>query len=844
MFYIYADGEMIYHLANEDLYLRDPTLDMELGKAGSLEFGILPDHAAYNKLSQMKTIVTVDYDNQEIFRGRVLSNKRNFDNSRTVYCEGDLSYLIDSVQKCEKYSGTTHALFRKIIAAHNARVEPYKQFTVGNITIEDRPIELVGQSDDLNVGTIDYKQIAIDSIVGEWNNTYDFIETCLIDWCGGYLKTRHVNGVTYIDYVQSYTTTCTQPIEIGLNMLDLEEEVTAEDLFTVLIPLGDDNITIESVNGGSDELVDTNAVAQYGRIVQTHVFPNVNEPSTLLENARRYLASNVNVPRTLTIKAIDLHIFNKDIMQINLGTRVNIRSTPHSISEYLTCTEIEYKFEDPSNTVYTFGNQKQTLTERYREDKRKQSDLYGNGGGSGGKSSSGGGMMGWHLRDAAGAVGEEAEKEQEDAIKEFFNAYIATDPTHGDITLEAVYQRIENAVTVLKSQCGIYIDADPEHSNVNVKTLYTKVDENTGAIATTRTVIDQLATDTQANISIVAQAAATNSADIANNKSSIASLRLTANSQGESIVAINANVIKLNGKVATLEANEASIDRLKSKISSINSLAVNSGSVQGTWSVNGTLRGSSIVTGNDEPVYSYMHYHTLSCNSSGVVTLGVATQTGPTSFNLADTTFYKAGVSAAEQAVRVKDIRLNPDSEISFGSSTKTLYVPVQGNTTKYATYHHNVTLNVDATEAVNSVTLSSSSIELNGSATYQNGYKRYAVPVKATASNGKSSTNTLYVSATDAFNAGVNTFEAVSVNVLGSAVYRYTSDGSSSGTNVGSSVNTTYLYYSYDGVNYYKWSPSSSVYYEGSDYYHPLRGDGGYYYNSGGAQTYYRKKS
>ena len=804
MFYIYADGQMIYHLANPDLYLVDPTLSMELGKAGSLEFGILEDHAAYNKLQQMKTIITVEYDNQEIFRGRVLSKKREFNNTRTVYCEGDLAYLVDSVQKCEKYSGTTHALFRKIIAAHNARVEPYKRFTVGNITIEDRPIELNGKSEDTNVGSINYKQIAIDSIVGEWNNTYDFIETCLIDWCGGYLKTRYVNGVNYIDYVQSYTRDCTQPISVGLNMLDLEEEVNAEELFTVLIPLGDDNLTIASVNNGSDELADANAVAQYGRIVQTHVFPNVNSASTLLENARRYLASNVNVPRTLTLKAIDLHMFNKDIMQIDLGTRVQIKSTTHNISEYLTCTEIEYDFEDPTNTTYTFGSQKQTLTQRYREDKRKQNDLYGNSGGRGGA----GGISGWHLTDIADAIGGEAAEEQDKKIEEFYNAYIDKLPGQGEITLGTLYKRVEDAIEVLRSECKIFIDSDPDHSNIDMQVLYRQVDTNTNDISETQTNFLQYADENDARITLQAKAITKNADDITSTKSTVAEIQLKANTNGDSIAAINADIIELNGIVNAVVANEASIDRLKSKISQIDTLSVLAGYVSGAWSVGGALSASSISVGDGVPVLGNNHVHNVSVNSSGTVTIGTATTTvGNNSFNIADTQFYKDGVSAAKtagaQTATLRSLGVN-----SVGS-------PYTANNKKY----------IDAT---------------------------LAWSVQATKGDGTlytiSDTIVKAVDATGAYNLGVTDgvakFRAKTVYIRGASETVYDSDGSVSGTNVGGSVSTTYLYVSYDGQNFTRWNPSQGVYWGGSSYTHNLRTSGKTRYKSGGSATYYEKIS
>lgn len=810
MFYIYANGTLIYHLANSDLYLNKPKLTLEMGKAGSLEFGILPDHAYYDRLSQLSTIVTVEYDNTEIFRGRVLSNTRDFQNMRTVYCEGDLAFLIDTVQKFQKYDGTVHALFRQLIANHNSRIKDVsKQFTVGNITVENRSIKLTGQDDSLNVGNIDYKQIAINSTVDEWNTTFDMIQTCIIDYVGGYLRTRRQNGVTYIDLLappDSSVTPATQEIELGVNMIDFEEEISAEDLFTVLIPLGDDNLTIASVNGGSDELVDTNAVAQYGRIVKTHVFNNVNEASTLLENGRRYLASNVNVPTTLTVNALDLHIISPEYDALHLCDRVHIKSTAHSIVEYLTCTKIEYDLENPGNDTYTFGNPTQTLTQRYREDKRKESDTYGNSA-SGGRGGGGGGAAA-----AAEAVAEEVAEGAAEELENFYNAYIDVDPEHGRITLGALYDITENITRTL-SDCGISMEANPEQANVNIHTLHQVVVDNTIDIANNATRIDQVSTYTEATIRLQAARIDGAETEIDENRDKIASLTLTVRGAPgnpglvQSVASIDADIIELNGKVATLEANEASIDRLKSKISSITSLSVISGSVQGTWSVSGTLRGSSIVTGNDEPVYSYMHYHTLACDNAGVVTLGVATKTGPTSFNLADTKFYKDGVSAAK-------------------------------------------------TEGAQSATLRSLGVKSVGSP-YAYDNKKYIDAVLTWSVQATQGDGTLYttsdditkaIDATGAYNQGVTDgvakFRAKTVYIRGDSQTVYPSDGTSSGTNVGSSVDTTYLYVSWNGTTFSPWRPSSGVYYAGSSYTHNLRGTGMTRYKSGGSATYYEKIS
>lgn len=495
MFHIMADGRSIYDPLDETLRLLSPKLTVEIGKAGSLEFSIPVTHYYYSSLNQLTTTISVDFDDIEIFRGRILSISRNFNNTKKVYCEGDLSYLVDSVQKCEQYTGMTHDLFRKIIERHNSRVEESKRFTVGNIGVENRSIVLTGQSDDINIGDIDYKQIAINSIVDEWNNTFDFIKTCLIDYEGGYLQTRRVGNTVYLDWAESFGGNSVQEIEFGRNLLDINEDISAEDIFTVLIPLGDDNLTITSVNNGSDELVDATAVACYGRIIRTHVFSNVNQASTLLENAQRYLASNINVPVSITVKAVDLHVISASTSPILVGNRVKVNSFPHGFNDYLTCTRIDYDLSNPGNTRFTFGNPKQSLTERYREDKRLDNDTYGNSGGSGGVSSAGAASAA--ASSAAGTADKKAEKD----LSDFFDAWINVDPNSSHIDLGTLYKQVEDGKTVLKRDCGI--DIDGITGNINIRSFKQQYDETAHRTSENEAKIEVLTKDTKSQITLV-----------------------------------------------------------------------------------------------------------------------------------------------------------------------------------------------------------------------------------------------------------------------------------------------------------------------------------------------------
>lgn len=488
MFYIYADGKLLNQPLEDSLVVMTPRLILEMGKAGSLEFALPPNNVHYQDLRKLKTLVTVDLDDTELFRGRVLSHDRNFNNVKKIYAEGDLAYLVDSVQKPDKYSGTTHGLFRQIISAHNAQMDPQKRFEVGTIGIENREIVISGQSEDiedLETGGFDYRQIAINSTSSDWLTTYDYIESCLIEYCGGYLRTRKVGNTIYLDLVTNYGSTATQEIEIGTNLLDLTEEATAEEVFTVLIPIGDENLTIASVNGGSEELVDVEAVALYGRIVKTRVFENVNQASTLLENAQRFVANHENVPITFTIRAIDFHLVDPDVQEIHVGDSVRVKSVPHGISGMFTCTRIEYDLENPANNTYTFGNPKQTLTQRYRKDKRKEEKDSSGGGGGGGSS-------------GAGGAGSAAEDKAQENLDKFYDAWINVDPESGHVDLGALYKELKDGKDVLKQEVGIDLDAPTGH--VNIYSLRDHVNEVDGRITQNSAEIDLWATELKSQI--------------------------------------------------------------------------------------------------------------------------------------------------------------------------------------------------------------------------------------------------------------------------------------------------------------------------------------------------------
>ena len=375
MYTIHADGKLLFDSLSEEVQhiVLSPKLMLDINKAGSLSLVLPPGNSMHGQLKKLKSILTVEQDGQQLARLRMLETTTDTYNQQSVYCEGDRAFLHDSKQKPYNYSGTVHGLFRQYVANHNAMVEADKQFAVGVITA-------VGEAVTTEVEST------------TWANTSSEMDERLLNVYGGYLRTRTVDGVHYLDWVAQYGEENSQPIEFSVNLLDLTAKADAGDVFTVLIPLGaseigedgeyTDPVSIASVNGGLNYIQDDAAVALYGRIWKTHTWSYIDDPAQLMERGREYLKTGIAL-ETITLKAVDMHFVDGNVQPIRIGDRVRILSNPHGIDKVLTCTQIEIDLRDPENTVYTFGERPRTLTENVARAEEEVDGLTGRGGGGG-----------------------------------------------------------------------------------------------------------------------------------------------------------------------------------------------------------------------------------------------------------------------------------------------------------------------------------------------------------------------------------------------------------------------------------------------------------------------------
>lgn len=354
MYRVYCDGLPLYSSKLDGLKIFSPSVELEVNKTGSFVFTLYPSHPYYGMVRKMKSMVTVYQGDYLLFKGRVLDEEIGFHNERKVTCEGELAFLLDSIQRPYDYTGTIEGFLNLLIDSHNSQVEESKWFTVGNVTVTD-------PNDYIVRANIDY--------VSVWEE----MQKKLLDLLGGYIVVRHDGYINYIDYLQDFTLLSPQKISFGRNLLDLKRIVKGADIATALIPLGaklkddegrdtDERLTIQSVNGGVDNLVDNDAVAKYGYIVKVNVWDDVTEPANLKVKGQAYLNELVKLPESIELTAADLATVNTSFSSFHLGTYVSVSSGPHGLNQNFLVRKLSLNLLDPAANKLTLGGLYSGLT--------------------------------------------------------------------------------------------------------------------------------------------------------------------------------------------------------------------------------------------------------------------------------------------------------------------------------------------------------------------------------------------------------------------------------------------------------------------------------------------------
>jgi phage minor structural protein len=359
--------ETIIHYPNTDKeapHLDKLPLKEGLSQVDSLSFSIYTNNPGYNNLFELTTKVKVIdiRDTTTRFVGRVLDvNEKMGSNGlfyKEVLCEGALSYLNDSKQRANTFITANVATFlTQILAIHNAKVDVSKQIQVGNV-----------------------------DVIGSVAHSCSF-ETTLAailkvkEKSGGDIRVRETLGILYLDWLQSFSVN-TVNVTLGENMKDMIKGKDVTSLGTQIIPLGANNLTIASVNGGVDYIEDTVAKNTYGAIEKTVEYKDIIDVTELKNICIADLFNYTQPLFLLESNALDLsYLTGNKAEQFILGTNLHLVNPVMGVDNIYKVVQIDLdllKAYDPKLTIANFPIKLSTYINDLRKSSIQNNGVYNN----------------------------------------------------------------------------------------------------------------------------------------------------------------------------------------------------------------------------------------------------------------------------------------------------------------------------------------------------------------------------------------------------------------------------------------------------------------------------------
>ena len=353
MIIIYSGERQIYHPQNPNLKLISPKLTLEDNAAGSLTFKIYDSNLNYNTIKKLHPVISVVRNGEVLFKGRVVSDKKDFYNGKSVEVEGKLAFFNDSYMEPFSFSGSPAELFAMIVENHNSQVMEWQQLKVGIVTVTD-PNDYIVRSSE--------------SILNSWNALKD---KCFNSSLGGHVRIRYEKDGDYIDWLADYDTVSKQNIEFSRNMIDMSSEVDATETYTAIRPIGAEvegvKIDISSVNEGKNYIVNEEKASEYGIIYAPEsesTWEDVTLPQNLFKKAKEKLfGSFITLKETYEIKAVDLNLTDSSIEALNICEYVPVISRPHGISGNYLLTKADIYIAEPQNSMFYLGSSKRVFSD-------------------------------------------------------------------------------------------------------------------------------------------------------------------------------------------------------------------------------------------------------------------------------------------------------------------------------------------------------------------------------------------------------------------------------------------------------------------------------------------------
>ena len=349
--YFEKDGRknLVASTSDQKYIMTDQQLDIALNEAGTLEFSLPVTSPALTEISYLNGEVTFERAGIELFRGELHGNTENMLRTGTFKANGALSYLEGLQMDPYEYAGSVEGYFTMLLNHYNDRASEWRKIQPGHVTVEDANDYIVRS----NSGRVNYLKL---------------LQEKLVDRLGGYLWLRVENGIKYLDYLAEINMPAGQDVKYGQNIVDIEQGIEYQDVYTVLIPEGKEDedtgkkLSVESVNNGSPYVINQAALAVYGRRETVVSFPDVTVAENLLTKAQKALASYANPVKNVRVKAVDMAMWT-DAECFRLGQSVYTKSEYHDIEDVYILSKMQIRSLKPEAEVLELGDLRRTYTQ-------------------------------------------------------------------------------------------------------------------------------------------------------------------------------------------------------------------------------------------------------------------------------------------------------------------------------------------------------------------------------------------------------------------------------------------------------------------------------------------------
>lgn len=212
--------------------------------------------------------------------------------------------------------------------------------------------------------------------------TWDILQSELTDVYGGYLVVRYSDdGKTrYLDYLADVAESNTQTVEFGVNMLDLNNYVKADDIVTRVIAVGYQKKgwwIFKSTKTIQETANDRAAQSVYGIITRVIVIDGKSiTRQKLLDAANEELSKNLRYLDGMEISAVDLRDAGIDTERLGWMKKTHVLSKPHGLDTWLVLTKVVEPLDAPDKKKFTFGTSFYSISDLQALSSHKASMAY------------------------------------------------------------------------------------------------------------------------------------------------------------------------------------------------------------------------------------------------------------------------------------------------------------------------------------------------------------------------------------------------------------------------------------------------------------------------------------